>query len=708
MTARSSSEATLYYPYIDGLRALAVLSVFVFHLHGPWLPGGFVGVDVFFVISGFVVSASLANLQGRGLWSFLGAFYARRIRRIVPALLVCLLVTAFWLALLVPSSWLSAVNQQTGLYAFWGLSNFILAENGRNYFAPTTEFNPYTHTWSLAVEEQFYLFFPFLFLAWMASSLGRWRSFWIFVAGFILSFVWAIWLGHTQPIQGYFLSPSRFWELAAGVLLYQLHVLRPDFFQINQRPQQYIGWGSLFLLCLAFGFSSQIFCDDAMCVTLQAAFPAPGALPAVLATLGLIYALQANSASPNYLRQLLSQPVLVKIGLLSYSLYLWHWPVFVLFRWTLGLDFLWQQLLAAILAFILAFISYRWVECPIRKSQHIRHVTPLVVITGGIMFVWAGWWTAGYITENQSQLSLSRVVQQPELWYPRGSSIVEGYSGCNGDPSYRQVGQGLLMIYEPRNCVEVRPLEAQSIYVIGDSHALAYEGLFKQFSVRQSVRIYAYNNGGCPFISFNPARDIENKECREHTKMALEDIQNRIKPGDILFLASLRLPRFSDQWAYFGEKYPALQMFSYEAEVGRNRSIAWAIPVLNAFRLQGVQVVFEAPKPIFKASAFRCADWFNRNSLYCQRGFEIPRALLERYRQPILKAFDQIAQQVPGILVWDPFPILCFEDVCKSWQDGKPLFLDGDHLSGFGNLQLLDSFTSFMRNTLRLVILDKD
>lgn len=145
MTARSSSEATLYYPYIDGLRALAVLSVFVFHLHGPWLPGGFVGVDVFFVISGFVVSASLANLQGRGLWSFLGAFYARRIRRIVPALLVCLLVTAFWLALLVPSSWLSAVNQQTGLYAFWGLSNFILAENGRNYFAPTTEFLSLIH-----------------------------------------------------------------------------------------------------------------------------------------------------------------------------------------------------------------------------------------------------------------------------------------------------------------------------------------------------------------------------------------------------------------------------------------------------------------------------------------------------------------------------------------------------------------------------------
>ena len=105
---------TPYFPYIDGMRALAVLAVLIYHLHGPWLPGGFVGVDVFFVISGFVVSASIASFRGRGLLQFLAYFYARRIKRIFPALIVCLLVTAYATALFVPASWLSAVNQKTG------------------------------------------------------------------------------------------------------------------------------------------------------------------------------------------------------------------------------------------------------------------------------------------------------------------------------------------------------------------------------------------------------------------------------------------------------------------------------------------------------------------------------------------------------------------------------------------------------------------
>ncbi|HBZ93769.1 MAG TPA: acyltransferase, partial [Pseudomonas sp.] len=204
-----------YYPYIDGLRALAVLSVLVYHLHGPWLPGGFVGVDVFFVISGFVVSASIASFKGQGLWQFLAYFYARRIRRIFPALIACLLITSLASALFIPSIWLSEVNQRTGIYAFFGLSNFILAQTGRDYFAPTTEFNPYTHTWSLAVEEQFYLVFPFLFLAWLSGPRGRKLSVLLFAATAAASVVLAGWQSQANPTQAYFLTPARFWELAA-------------------------------------------------------------------------------------------------------------------------------------------------------------------------------------------------------------------------------------------------------------------------------------------------------------------------------------------------------------------------------------------------------------------------------------------------------------------------------------------------------------
>ena len=116
MTPPAVQKTGNYYPYIDGLRALAVLAVFTYHLHGPWLPGGFAGVDVFFVISGFIVSASLASFKGQGIWQFIQYFYARRIKRIIPALLVCLFVTSIFTALFIPPSWLSSVNQKTGLF----------------------------------------------------------------------------------------------------------------------------------------------------------------------------------------------------------------------------------------------------------------------------------------------------------------------------------------------------------------------------------------------------------------------------------------------------------------------------------------------------------------------------------------------------------------------------------------------------------------
>ena len=217
-----------YFPYIDGLRALAVLSVLVYHLNNQWLPGGFVGVDVFFVISGFVVSASVANCQGRGIGGFLIHFYARRIKRIFPALIVCLLVTAFLSALFIPEIWLSGINQQTGLYAFVGLSNFILADTGRDYFAPTTEFNPYTHTWSLGVEEQFYLVFPFLFFCWLSSRRGQRASLGLFAVGLVMSALIAAWQSVYSPTHAYLLTPRRFGEWAAGVGWYQAMELGPS------------------------------------------------------------------------------------------------------------------------------------------------------------------------------------------------------------------------------------------------------------------------------------------------------------------------------------------------------------------------------------------------------------------------------------------------------------------------------------------------
>jgi peptidoglycan/LPS O-acetylase OafA/YrhL len=671
-----------YYPYIDGLRALAVLSVVVFHLHGAWLPGGFAGVDVFFVISGFVVSASLGNYQGSRFLHFVTAFYARRIRRIFPALIVCLLAVAYASALFVPLSWLSVVNQQTGFYAFFGLSNFILAQSGRDYFAPTTEFNPYTHTWSLAVEEQFYVVFPLLFMGWLAGGRGRRLSIALFAVGALASIAFAAWQIRGNPTAAYFLAPGRFWELAVGVLLCQAISARPEAAQAS-RGHAIGGAFSLLLLFCSFVWST------------PGSFPFPGALLAVLGTAGVIYCLH-RQAGLHRLHALLGQRHLVLVGRMSYSLYLWHWPVFVLFRWTVGLDTPLLRVIAVLLAFLLAFASYRLIENPVRDARSVRRLPQAAVIAVGLLCIGASCWMAREIDRHYYQISLSEVSRDRETWYPHGYPTSEDFPGCTAEPEYHDVEGGLLLLYSPKGCLRPHPLRQNSLYVIGDSHALAYEGMLKQYAIRNATTVYAYNNGGCPFISLQPGRDDDDPRCRGYAAAALRDMGKRFKPGDVLFLASLRMARFSDQWVYFGEEAAYQQMLSEHARTDRERAVRAAVEVLRPIAAKGVHIVFEGPKPLFKSPPFRCADWFSRGNPACAPGFEMPRTQLDAFRQPVLQAYAEIARQVPDVNVWDPFPVLCPGETCSAWHDGKPLFLDGDHLSGQGNMLLLPYFTPYV------------
>ncbi len=679
-----ASQNHRYYPYIDGLRAFAVLAVLIYHLNSVWLPGGFVGVDVFFVISGFVVSASIVNFKGHGLTQFLRYFYARRIKRIFPALVVCLLLTAYATALFIPSSWLSRVNQDTGLYAFFGLSNFILAQTGRDYFAPTTDFNPFTHTWSLAVEEQFYVIFPFLFLAWLGGRRGRWLSVMLFAGGLLLSVLFSGWQSLHHPTQAFFLSPGRFWELAAGVLLYQLLTLRPALGNFRFAAVLRTPFALLSLLALLASFF----------VSTPERFPMPGALLAVLGTTGLIFSLHDHPELQKTHR-LLGNRALVLVGRISYSLYLWHWPVFVLFRWTCGLETPLQRVLAVVLAFALAIASYRFVEMPFRYAGIMRRIPQTAVIVCGLLFITSGWWTAERIFNNPG-LSLSAVSRNPEVWYPHGTSTSPDHPGCVADPEHHNINGGLLTVYMPRGCLDPQPLNNYSIYVIGDSHALAYENMFKQYALRNATTIFSYNNGGCSF----PPQNIDDGYCRRHADSALHDLRQRIKPGDVLFLPSLRLSRFSDQWAYFGDDAARGQMFSPYADTLRLNAGQYAVQSLGDFARQGVHIVFAAPTPLFRAPPFRCADTFNHTNPICRPGFEMPRELLETFRRPVLESFVRIGLQLPNMEVWDPFSILCPGEQCNAWHDGLPLFFDGDHLSGYGNTLLLQSFSAFMHDRL--------
>ncbi len=322
-----------YVPHIDGLRAIAVLAVIVFHLDPAWLPGGFTGVDVFFVISGFVVSASVHRLPPLSLWQSMLRFYSRRIRRIAPALISCLLLTAVGSVLFIPESWLSEASDKTGLMAFFGFSNWVLALIGNDYFAPKAEFNPYTHTWSLGVEEQFYLLFPLLFLAWARGVRGRWISLGLFAVVSAASLLHSAVLGlhEAPPSWAFYATTTRLWQLGVGVLLFQLlHVRQPvDAVTTIALKRAAPVFSLLAMVALAL-----------LCWALWTAragrSPWPDGLLPTFAAAGLLWALHHHPRS--WVARLLASRPMRSIGLLSYSLYLWHWPVFVLMRWTVGLQ----------------------------------------------------------------------------------------------------------------------------------------------------------------------------------------------------------------------------------------------------------------------------------------------------------------------------------------------------------------------------------
>ena len=663
---------------------MAVISVIIYHLNASWLPGGFVGVDVFFVISGFVVSASIAHFKGVNFWRFLAFFYARRIKRIFPALIVCLLVTGYVSALFIPNSWLSDLNQQTQFFAFAGLSNFILAANGRDYFAPTTDFNPFTHTWSLGVEEQFYLIFPVLFCAWLYGQRGKRASVVLFGVGVVVSLIFSAWQSRVEPTNAYFLSPGRFWELGAGVLLYQIITL---FSKDGRRSQDslsgFIGTSAFVGLLISFAIST------------PNNFPMPGAILAVISTLGIIFSLYKKSCLP-WLQALLGNRYILFFGKSSYSLYLWHWPTFVLFRWTCGLDTWVTRLAALAITFLLATLSYFLVEKSTRRIRTGKKLNNPAIIIAGLCIIGLAYKAALVIDAQFDKISASVVTKDANLWYPDRVAASEDYPGCTANPQ-AIVDEGVkVLVFKPERCLLEKPSRYNVLHVIGDSHTLAYEALYKQFAIKNNLEIDVYSNGGCPFISFQPERDLDNPMCMQNTQDSLRALHKRVKPGDVLLLASLRLPRFSDQWVYFGTESHQKTFFSAQAQSNRERSIKYAISTLRSFTSKGVQVVFDAPKPIFKLPPYRCSDWFNRDNPICSHGMTMDRDLLQTYRAPVLASYEQVIRALPTVTIWDPFPVLCPGKICSVWSEGHSMFFDGDHLSAFGNMKLLPDFSAFM------------
>lgn len=685
---RTTPSRPDYLPYIDGLRAVAVLSVVFYHLNAAWLPGGFTGVDIFFVISGFVVSASVDRLDRIGPLASLLRFYARRLRRIAPALIVCLLVTCVASGLFIPPAWLSETSRETGRMAFFGLSNWVLAGTGADYFSPKVEFNPFTHTWSLGVEEQFYFVFPLLFLGWMRAGRARVVSLVLFVAALVSSVAYSFWLSKPggREVEAFYLTTSRFWQLAAGVLLYQGMVLSGKL-RVAEASTEGTA-GTLRQLGIA---------ASAAMVVAGVVFARPGHSPwpdglwPVLGTLGLLGLV--HGAQSGWMGRALSWPPVVAIGKISYSLYLWHWPVFVLFRWTVGLETIATRIAALAIAFALAMASYRFVERPLRHSQRLVRMRDWRFVTAAVLVVVVSGSVYRHVARHNDDYSLSVVTRNLRDWYPSGEKLDREYPGCQMQPRNEPVQGNVAWVYERSGCSKPA-VDARRIFVAGDSHAAGYSELLQRFVYETGRPVTLYAVGGCPMVSLLQGRE-DSPECRAYTDAMLADVTTKARPGDVLFLPALRLPRLSEQWMLFDERQATEQMFGAAGQQVREAGVAAAVERLKPLAERGVRIVLEAPKPLLRSPPYRCSDWFNRDNPICARGLVVGRGFLEEYRAPALAGLRRVAEQLPGASVWDPFPLLCPDATCTAMDatdGGRPLFFDGDHLSGHGNRKLLPSF----------------
>lgn len=651
-----SSSAHSYIPGIDGLRAVAVLSVVLFHLRATLLPGGFTGVDVFFVISGYVVSASLANRQNPTFGAYLLGFYARRIVRIFPALLVCVLVTGLLTSLLVPASWLSQTTSKTGMASIFGLSNFALVVFSDGYFSPRAEFNPFTHTWSLAVEEQFYVVFPLLFFLWSRASSRTARGTMLaqaaLPAALIASFAYCAFQTSTRPDLAYYMLPSRFWELACGAMLFRMHHSR-RWLPVNERQAGIWTGAGAALIGLTFAFAD------------AGAFPFPWAVPAVLGSMLVIAGSVRNVGGTSLAATTMGSRPMTYIGKISYSLYLWHWPVIVLLRWTTGLES-WSMVTIAVLAsFGLAVVSYHVIEQGHWWRARIAGWQPSRTASYGVAGVLLCAVAMFAVLKAQSQISLS-VTSARKIWYPEAWPLST-----------------------PLAAVKRGSLAGRKLFVWGDSHTGAYSTMLQALKEQTGVQVVAISRAGCPVAGLQ--RPVQT-ECHGKADRVIDEIKKQASAGDMVFLASLRVPRLRDQW---GDLRGARRT-PEEEQRARQQAVEEAGAIVARFEMAGLQVIIDAPKPIFGAPPFRCSDDFNRHNPVCEGGFELDRAFLENHRKHAMRSLEQLKTLHPQLVVWDPLPSLCSASKCSAFDGAQPLFFDGDHLSAHGNRVLYPDFAKLV------------
>ena len=480
---KSLAWNTSYLPELDGLRAVSIILVIVYHAFPNLLKSGYIGVDVFFVISGFLITSYIIKDLEKEQFSRI-EFFSRRIRRLLPSLIVVMAssIVFGWFVLL------NGEYEQLGGHiasssAFF--VNFVLASES-GYFDNLAETKPMLHLWSIAVEEQFYIIWPIILcIAWKY----QFNILKIFIILFIVSFYLNIQFIDSYPAEVFFWPITRFWELTSGGILAWLMTHR------SLTPSgriKFIGnfSGSFYVAdMMAFlGFSLIIYGATSSSLKLLLPLPLPWAMFSVAGALLII----ASGSKAWLNRTFLMNPVMVWVGLISYPLYLWHWPILSFLQIIEGGDLpVHIRILAIIASFFLAWLTYRFIELPIRFS-HKKNLSTIMLIIGLILIGSIGWIIKGN-GETSYNVELKKISDARNDWLHPGDLL-------------------------ERNGALYTSESAASILFLGDSHMAQYSQRVLDFYQRGDSKESVFlTGGGCTFIP--NLIEKNDKKCSEKSKL---------------------------------------------------------------------------------------------------------------------------------------------------------------------------------------------
>lgn len=636
---------------IDGLRALAVIPVILFHAGFATFSGGFIGVDVFFVISGYLITSILiADLQD-GTFSLVN-FYERRARRILPALFVvmlaCLPFAWFWL---VPNEFkaLSRSLMAVPLY----VANILFARKN-DYFDTTADLNPLLHTWSLSVEEQYYLIFPLLL--WLCWKLGKhWISV-ILSLLVIASFSYAQWSVSHKPTPTFYLLQTRGWELLIGALIA---------IYLSKRPYPLHSKAAEQILSIA-GVALVLY---AVCAfDRETPFPSWYTLVPILGTaLIVLYARPENLVG-----QLLESKAMVGIGLISYSLYLWHQPLFAFARHR-NLDVLGKPLLIvlALASVGLAYLSWKYVETPFRNKQRFsRKKIFLYSTVGSALFISIG--AAGHHYEGFT--FRNPVFQQ----FVNVRTVLNSRCHNELNTSTNQITKGEICTLGLGN--------VPTFAVIGDSHAGSIFEQINEHEASKSSRFFAISGGFCvPILDFHLSR-YQPQDCVARTAAAYEQIIKTETIKDVVLVA---------QWATYtkgfrddgnGRKKPAALASDTVGEATHpteNKVVFDRALSRSVRRLQnaGKNVIIVKPVPEFGQLVM---DTITKQVLFgdaSRHGPIISTADYYARNEEVLDSFSRLK----GVHFIETSRLFCHENNCFSTdRNNQPLYNDTNHVTEYG------------------------